>query len=67
MLCPICHSDDLRTVNTIQKSWGVRRQRKCGRCGHSWGTAEMPEAELEHMRKIVLAARGLADLLPEEA
>jgi transcriptional regulator NrdR family protein len=67
MLCPICYNESIATARTIQQPWGVRRLRKCGRCGHDWATAEMPETEIVRLRKLEAAARGMTELLPERA
>jgi len=67
MLCPICYGDEVGIARTIQESWGVRRVRKCRRCGHEWTTAEMSEADIAELRKVQARALQLAhEILPEQ-
>lgn len=43
MLCPYCHSEQSRVVDTTKdKRWGVRRRRECQACGQRFSTIERP-------------------------
>ncbi len=43
MMCPYCHSERSRVVDTTKdKRWGVRRRRECLACGQRFSTLERP-------------------------
>lgn len=65
MKCAICNSGEHRAIETVERENGIRRRRRCDRCGHRWTTwerddearAQAAKAHLEALRGI-LGARG---------
>lgn len=55
MNCVICHSDDHRVIETVERDDAIRRRRKCERCGHRWTTFERVDAPAVD-REALLAA-----------
>lgn len=63
MRCPICHAAGHGVLRTVAREDEIRRTRRCGRCGHTWETRELPAADLAASCAVMEKARELANLV----
>jgi transcriptional regulator NrdR family protein len=58
--CGICTSEDHRVVDTDETDTGIRRRRKCDRCGHRWTTWETSDRlDVDAVRRHLAALETL--------
>ena len=60
MKCPVCHSEDLKVIDSrpVEESNGIRRRRECGVCRYRFTTYEM----IDTLSPIVIKKNGTREL-----
>lgn len=62
MNCPLCNHPRHRVLRTTETDGGIRRTRRCERCGDTWTTQELAEDQIKKAAEILKRARELARL-----
>ena len=60
--CPLCSHPHHRVLRTAETHVGIRRTRRCERCGSTWATQEIAEETVEKAAEILKRAREIAQL-----
>ena len=62
MNCKLCNHPNHRVLRTSETEGGIRRTRRCERCGFTWQTQELAEETIKKAAEILKRARELAQL-----
>ena len=63
LACPACSSTDSAVIDSTRRDGNINRRRECLKCEHRFNTVEMPLAKLEDIRRRIMLADKLHELM----